>query len=303
MFNKAANDYLDAYARHPAGSLAAFHVHYWGHDPMHLDNLVHSHSFFELCYVLYGEGSYWEEGAEYVLMPGTLFCSRPQHSHQIRSQKGMYLLFVGFELIEAETSEEGKRLFDQLAVTADIVIHQSGESAAAHIWRALMLHAEAPSLTDKELLGPLAYNLLLSLQALFCKSMLSPAKLPSRSSAAQMLVNRALMFIHDNIGQPLSLEEVARYLHISPRHLSRLFARFEQTSFTDVVKQERVRKAAFLLQHSALSIKEIADASGFSSVHYFTKVFAEEKAQTPGAYRKMMAGTAGSFQLDERDLS
>jgi AraC-like DNA-binding protein len=42
------------------------------------------------------------------------------------------------------------------------------------------------------------------------------------------------------------------------------------------------------MQTTILSIKEIADITGFSSVHHFTRVFKKETGETPARYRKMI---------------
>src|SRR2546428_12708956 len=76
------------------GSELSFKVHYWGAMPEHFDNPEHRHSFFEICYILSGEGSYLESGEEYPLSQGTLLCSRPGKWHQIKSEAGIELYFV-----------------------------------------------------------------------------------------------------------------------------------------------------------------------------------------------------------------
>jgi len=46
---------------------ASFHVHYWGVMPRHYDNQLHKHSFFEVCFVVDGEGTYMDEQSSYTL--------------------------------------------------------------------------------------------------------------------------------------------------------------------------------------------------------------------------------------------
>jgi AraC family L-rhamnose operon transcriptional activator RhaR len=98
------------------------------------------------------------------------------------------------------------------------------------------------------------------------------------------------MFIRDNLDQPLSLGMVAAYLNVSRRHLSRLFSEGIHESFTGFIRKERVRQAAHLLGSTDLSIKEIAERTGFGSVHYFSRIFAREQKQTPGRYRRELRG-------------
>ncbi|MBU3113270.1 AraC family ligand binding domain-containing protein [Clostridium lacusfryxellense] len=63
----------------------AFNI-YWGIAPNHKTNLVHKHSFFEVCYILKGQGTYSENEVNYDLNAGTLFISLPGRYHNITNK-------------------------------------------------------------------------------------------------------------------------------------------------------------------------------------------------------------------------
>jgi AraC-like DNA-binding protein/mannose-6-phosphate isomerase-like protein (cupin superfamily) len=277
---------LNQVARHLPGAPVSFNVHYWGGQFQLQDNLLHKHSFFEICYVLGGRGVYWEAGQEYLLQKGTLFCSRPGNLHQIYKTENLFLLWVAFEIDEAGSHTEGMTLFEQLIKTPHFYVTDADDSSAAYIWIALMQQAEAPYLSMTELIVSLAHSLLLSLQTLFCKANRGRER-QILNASSNSLLHQAKLFIKDNLAQQLSLNDVAKYLHISPRHLSRLFSEQEGMSYTSFVRRERVRAAAELLRSTDYPIKTIAEKTGFSSIHYFTKVFTEETNMTPREYRKI----------------
>ncbi|GIM47748.1 putative HTH-type transcriptional regulator YfiF [Collibacillus ludicampi] len=276
---------LQQVALHLSGNPVSIKVHYWGGQLRHQDNPLHKHSFFEICYVLGGRGVYWEAGREYLLQKGTIFCSRPGNMHQIHKGDNLFLLWVGFEIDEAGSQTAGISMFERLAQTPHFYVSGADDSPAASIWRALMQHAEAPHPSMTGLIISLAHSLILSLQTLFCKT--NPVWGELLHTRSSVLLHQAKLFIKDNLAQPLSLVDVAKYLHISPRHLSRLFSEQYGVSFTSFVRRERVRTAAELLRSTDLAIKTISEESGFSSVHYFTRVFAAEMGMTPGEYRKL----------------
>ncbi|PYI54586.1 helix-turn-helix domain-containing protein [Paenibacillus flagellatus] len=280
---------LDAYALRPGDSRLGFAVHYWGITPRHYDNPVHKHSFYEICYVLDGTGSYMDDGHWHPLGPGTLFCSRPGVLHQIRSEAGMYLLFVAFEVDERVSDPGAVRTYRSLRATDRIVLPDADTVSAALLWRSLMLMLERPPGLRESALAGTAFALLLSFRDAFRASDEDeggdPGDVPLRKSAHQLL-NRALVFIKDNLSQPLALETVARYLHVSGRHLSRLFARELGLSYVHYVRRERIRHATELLDYTDMTVQQVADAAGFASVHYFTRVFARETGCPPGKYRQ-----------------
>ncbi len=121
----------------------------------------------------------------------------------------------------------------------------------------------------------LAHTLLVSFLGLFLNE--KKQSLTTDQLRPNLILQRAKSFIRDNFDKQLSLGMIAQYLNVSERHLSRLFSEGINESFITFIRKERVRQAAFLLQTTDLSIKEIAEATGFGTVHYFTRVFAAEK--------------------------
>jgi AraC-like DNA-binding protein/mannose-6-phosphate isomerase-like protein (cupin superfamily) len=282
---------LHAFASEPRDSRLAFKVHYWGITPVHRDNPVHKHSFYEICYVVEGSGRYMDEGRWHELGPGTLFCSRPGVLHQIRSESGMYLLFVAFETDAAHCNPDAARAYQSLYATNRYLLAEAGGTASALLWQSLMRQLEAPHPTVRESLASTAHALLASFPGTFRRLAAEeggPA-LP-RTRMARYLLSRAQVFIKDNLAQPLPLDTVARYLHVSGRHLSRLFASELGVGYVQFVRKERVRHAAELLACTDLSVQEIAERTGFASVHYFTRVFAQETGLPPARYRQSAHG-------------
>ncbi|MBT2711482.1 AraC family ligand binding domain-containing protein [Pseudomonas sp. ISL-88] len=85
---------LNQFVHHTKENGAAFHIHYWGAMPTHYNNLVHKHSFFEITFVLSGQGQYAEGEKTYPLQENTIFVTRPGVIRQIKSETGLSLLYV-----------------------------------------------------------------------------------------------------------------------------------------------------------------------------------------------------------------
>lgn len=276
--------FLNGSCRELSGGEAAFRIHYWGVNPRHYDNPVHRHAFFEVCYVVEGEGEYTDAGRDYKLEKGTMFCSCPGVTHQIRSRAGMALLYVAFEVNEEATGELHRAMYRRLAETDNVCVAGCDDSATALMWRALIARTpEGQPMAESTARG-LAYALLLSLPVCFAGSR-EPKLRSFPRNASLALANRAKLFIRDNLAQQLSLDYVADYLHISKRHLTRVFAQEIDHSFASYVQQERLRHAVYLLRGTDLALKEVAEACGFRSVHYFTRVFTAAIGVAPGQFR------------------
>lgn len=277
--------WLNQYALRLRTNEAVFTVHYWGANEHLLSNFLHKHSFFEICYVLGGRGTYLDGGTLYPLSAGTMFCSRPGVTHFIECEPELAIVYVAFELDEGDSAEAARELFQSLADTETVFVQDADQLPAAQLWRSLIRRNDGiPSLPESAL-PTLAAALLTALPSVFVKPLQASWTSPRRSASA--LLKQAKLFITDNLSDDdLSLEKVAAQINISPRHLSRLFASGVFESYTVYVRKQRVRRAAELLRYSDRSIKEIAEMTGFGSVHYFTRTFSSLMNKPPARFRE-----------------
>ncbi|WP_062110023.1 AraC family transcriptional regulator [Bacillus niameyensis] len=279
--------FLNEHATQINGTNTSILVHYWGAQSSHYNNLPHQHSFFELCYIVGGKGQYIEQDQSFPLMGGTLFLSRPYIQHQIVSKDGIDIVFVAFELIENQSSQEFRDLFNNLKNTKNFYMNHAENSTVAHLWTSLLIMS-----TDSY---PALNNWIQGLCSSFYASVLGQfneqlkKRAPSNEhSSYPTLIHQAKLYIRDNLSQQLRLDHIANYIHISSRHLSRIFKAELGQSFSSYVRAERIRKANLLLSETDLSIKEISDIVGFDTVHYFTSVFTKEMGMAPGQFRQKM---------------
>jgi AraC-type DNA-binding domain-containing proteins len=267
------------------GKQVGITVHYWGAQAGHLNNKPHKHSFFEVCYILDGSGSYLENENEYALKRGVLFMSRPHVMHQIRSDRGLDIIFVGFELNGQTSDEASRNLFNALSETETFYVPEAQDLPIVRLWTSLLLTANEYQPLFADSIESLCTSVITGLERVFNDQSRSVRENPKVSIAA-MLVYQAKLYIRDNLSQPLKLDDVAGHLLISGRHLSRVFLSELGQSFSSYVRKERIRKAGILLTNTDLSIKEISEQTGFDTVHYFTSVFAKEMGMPPARFKK-----------------
>jgi AraC family transcriptional regulator len=105
-----------------------------------------------------------------------------------------------------------------------------------------------------------------------------------RASMPKYLLDRALEFIDENLGNNLSLAEVSAIVEMSPYHFCRLFKRSTGLSPIQYVKRERIQTARRLLAEHRLSLVEVALQLGFSDQSHFTRTFRAEVGVTPSQY-------------------
>jgi transcriptional regulator GlxA family with amidase domain len=94
------------------------------------------------------------------------------------------------------------------------------------------------------------------------------------------------IWIIENLGESLGVNELASRLGMSVRNFSRAFAREFGATPAKFVTKMRVETAKRLLIDSERSLEQIAAACGFGSVDSMQRAFRQETGQTPGALRR-----------------
>jgi AraC-like DNA-binding protein len=79
---------------------------------------------------------------------------------------------------------------------------------------------------------------------------------------------------------------VARVSGFSTAHFSELFKKQEGTTFRTYLLRLRLARAKELLTGTDLSVKRIAELSGYGSPQYLSRVFRRIVGMTPLAYRR-----------------
>ncbi len=127
-------------------------------------------------------------------------------------------------------------------------------------------------------------------------SLQTSMRLPPRNRAQQ-----ARDIIENGLTAPLSLQELARRVYVSPEYLRQLFRKEFGESITAYVIRRRIELAARLLHTSKDPIKSVADEAGFPNEYYFSRVFRKVMAVSPSQWRRTGKISADSQPMDPSD--
>lgn len=106
------------------------------------------------------------------------------------------------------------------------------------------------------------------------------------ATSGRILMQRALSHIRDHMGEHISLDEVARVVHLSPSYFSRLFKSEAGQTFSEYLQTVRIERAKSFLKNGGCSLTEIAEKTGFFDQSHFIKTFKQATGVTPGLYRR-----------------
>jgi len=112
----------------------------------------------------------------------------------------------------------------------------------------------------------------------------STVKSPPPEMARAVEVARA--YLDEHFAERVLLEDLGKVAAVSPFHLSRLFKAVVGVAPHRYLMRVRMARAVELLCGTDLTVSQIAQRVGFSSMSHFTLTFRSEVGLTPTAFRR-----------------
>lgn len=104
------------------------------------------------------------------------------------------------------------------------------------------------------------------------------------------MITQVLQEIEQHVtDSDFSLNQLSDQFHVSASYLSRIIKEEVHCTFSELINEKRLTQArTLLLSEPPLLMWEIAEQCGFTSQHYFCRVFKNRFGLTPQQYRQLM---------------
>lgn len=109
---------------------------------------------------------------------------------------------------------------------------------------------------------------------------------PMKMDLSEDTLEIAKAYIQAHISEDTSVEALAKEVHVSPRHLSRLFQKEFRKSVGEYITDQRMLLAGELLRTTGLTVTLVSDRVGYSNYSYFIKQFKRFYGLTPKEYQR-----------------
>lgn len=114
-------------------------------------------------------------------------------------------------------------------------------------------------------------------------------KYSTESTRGEMdTLGRAVEYINSNIFREIDIDEICSAVHISKYHFCRRFKESMGVTVMEYILKTRIVLAKNMLEKEIISVTEVSERCGFSSVSYFCRAFKEECGLSPLKYRRQM---------------
>ncbi len=251
------------------------------------------HADFEIYYVQKGTLDIKVKNETYALDAGKFLLLNPGVKHGAiydpTSNKEYFVIIFCFQekitpsdsVSSSEYEQEYYTTILQYIKNKDYFIERDNYDAAQHI------EAMVKECTSKAF----GWQIALSFHyTSFITSILRNIIKPSNNIQGLPRMNTSILitkYMHENYPSNIHLQDVADALHITSRHVNRLFHDYFGTSFGKTLTLYRLSYAKNYLCDTIYSVEKIAELVGFSSTSTLFHLFKENEGITISEYRKL----------------
>ncbi len=277
----------------------------------HPPTIAHDHLFHEVVLIETGTAEHVTAEGTRRLRPGDVIVLRPQVWHAYHAPRGLSLINClidaplmqrlgpllhpvhgAFELLRQRPRDPRR--------TAPTLLHASPAERAVLAERLQSIMTEQHTRAN----GWQAAAAAALLELLVAVVRLAQGRTTPRQpidppgDRTQQAVLEVATRLETHFTEPVSLQDLADQVHLSPGHLSRSFTRQMGMGIIQYLHRMRVEEACRLLRYTDEPIAQIATRVGYDEIAYFSRCFRAQMHQSPMQYRQAARGRRDSGQAD-----
>lgn len=258
----------------------------------HYSTPPHQHSSWEFVFCEHGRVAAYTDVEEYILKDNQIVFHPPGHNHSIQVDKEETTLFV---MAFVCTSKTMKLLQNRLLDVSgeqhrllNLIIQELYNAFELSDGKLLLgdfyPNSNAP-LGAEQMVSCYLENLLISLL---------------RSSAGQLYDNPVMLkdalearigyelkeYIVKHLNERITLETLSERFHYSQSHITAQFRDYTGMSIITFTSRLRIERAKELLRSGDMTVSQISDSLGYSSMAYFSQCFKKAVGCCPTEYAK-----------------
>ncbi|MDR1801015.1 MAG: AraC family transcriptional regulator [Lachnospiraceae bacterium] len=252
----------------------------------HYEMALHWHVEFEIIRVLIGTFTLYIDEQEYIMNPGDTAFIPAGSLHSGIPSKCVYECIVFDMNMLLNKNDSSLHLIRQI-MDHEVELKYLYPSRLVDVHRSswALFNALVTRRTGYELLVHGALCQLLGI--IFSRRYYVPADTkPSRNHRRILQLKQVLEHMESTYMHPVTLEELAASVKMSPKYFCRFFKEMTHRTPMDYLNNYRVERACFQLITTNSSITDVAYATGFNDLSYFIKTFKRYKGTTPKKYLK-----------------
>jgi AraC-like DNA-binding protein len=250
-----------------------------------------AHDFPEIIYVNSGQYRLLLDGAECTVKPGQIMIYAPNSYHAAKPPIDSEISIISFEAESnslpllynqaISLSLPQRQIFTSIIEDALKCFESRGPEADVG---GMVLSDGADEYTLQHIKKQLEFFLI----DIYKSYIDGERKSSTRSASRDIEFDEAHSFLVAHLHEQLTLSIIAAACSMSISKLKMLFKEYTGSSPIDYFISLKIDEAAGLIKEGRLNFTEISQKLGFSSLHYFSRLFKDRVGISPSEYSKLI---------------
>lgn len=239
-------------------------------------SVPHTHNYTELFFIVSGKGQFLIQDQVFPVDVNNLVIINPNVSHTEDSLNAQPLEYIVLGI-------DGIELASNVSSNSQFCILDHFESVEiSSCLRNILREMEIKNTGYEDVCQ--AYMEILIIRLMRNTALAVQAEPPGISGNRQCTAVRRYIDMH--FKEPLTLDQLSEEAHMNKYYLSHSFKREYGISPINYLISRRINESKYLLTETDLSMSQIAQLLGFSSLSYFSQAFRKTQGVSPMEFRQ-----------------
>ena len=189
-----------------------------------------------------------------------------------------YMIFACEDYSKSSTSK-----YQDLQKRVSVLKHHIAKTALVY------MDEQSSYSLQMDCINDLIFTLVNQFQGFFIEDNKFKADLGNPNDIDLNRLYKIIKYIYLNYDKRITLEDLADIVYLNPYYISHLIKNTSGLSFQNFLNYVRLEYAEKLLVENQMTLTQISESCGFSSLSYFNKCFKIWYQMTPAQYRKQLS--------------
>ncbi len=254
-----------------------------------------SHDFWEFNYIDKGQMVVTVGGKEYLLKSGELVFFKPNEFHSLEARG---LSAPNHTVVSFVCNSDAMKYFKNKIIALNSqerkllsILLREGLSA----YRPINSKPPIMGMAEKENAPIGAVQMTFNLLEEFLITLLRRSESgisigtrlisPMYDESVPDRIKEVARYLEQNISENLTVGQIAKRFSLSESALKKMFSSDVGCGVTDFFNNMKIEKAKQFIRENDKNFTQISEELGFSSIHYFSRLFKKKTGMTPTEYR------------------
>ncbi|HOJ09306.1 MAG TPA: AraC family transcriptional regulator [Clostridiales bacterium] len=251
----------------------------------------HWHEQLEILYFTEGNAVIQCNSISYEASPGDLIIINSNELHT-GYNVGNYLAYYCFNI---DSSFIHSRFMDTCEmkyitpIERNMILFKnkvSGDNSIIECINAVIREYESKETAYELVIKSCAYKLLAMLIRNHVTKVITHAEYAKSLCYLERLA-KVFKYIEENYNQKITIEDLSSMSNLSSYYFCRMFKMVTGKTMIEYINSFRINKADYLLKSTDMNVTEVAMATGFNDINYFSRTFKKYKKISPSHVTKV----------------